>query len=122
MPSRLDPGTELPPRTVVARNTAAHEAGSIHDDAKAARHGYRGGLVPGVTLLAYLTPTLLEAFGEAWPQRGRPRARSPRRGSDGETLSARATVSDADERGVALACRLVGEDGVARVEAEVSCT
>jgi acyl dehydratase len=117
----LQPGERLPPRTVLARNTAAHEAGSIHDDAQAARAGYRGGLVPGVTLLAYLTPSLIEAFGEAWPRRGRLRARFVRPVYDGEALAVRATVASRGGGDVALACTLERADGAACVEAQAAC-
>lgn len=116
---------QLAARTVVARNTAADEAGSIHDDAYATQAGYRGGLVPGVTLLANLTPILVEAFGEAWPQRGRLRARFVRPAYDGETLVLRATVrrrEDGDNAvDIALDCRLEREDGTVCVEAEAAC-
>ncbi len=116
----LQPGLALPPRTVVARNTAAHEAGSIHDDAQAERFGYRGGLVPGVTLLAYLTPSLIAAFGEAWLRRGRLAARFRRPAYHDDTVVARATVSARYERGVSLRCA-VERDGAVCVEAEASC-
>ena len=122
MSSTLRPGQRFPERTVVAQNTAADEAGSIHDDASAARLGYRGGLVPGVTLLAYLTPTLIVAFGAAWPQRGRLRARFLRPAYDGETLRVSSTVSRADDGDVALDCRVGRADGAACVEAEAGCS
>src|SRR3990172_4673791 len=118
----LRPGDALPSRTVVGRNTAADEAGSIHDDAHAARLGYRGGLVPGVTLLAYLTPTLIEAFGAAWPQRGRLRARFLRPAYDGETIRVSSTVARADDGDVALDCRIGRADGLACMEAKAGCS
>lgn len=125
MTVHLEPGSELPPRTVVARNTAADEAESIHDDAYAARLGYRGGLVPGVTLLAYLTSTLLDAFGDPWPRSGRLRARFVRPAYEGESLAVHATVARRDDRfggvDVSLKCRLVRPDGDVCVEAEGSC-
>jgi acyl dehydratase len=117
---KLETGQQLRARTVIARNTAAHEAGSMHDDAYAARMGYRGGLVPGVTLLAYLTPALIDAFGEAWPGRGRLRARFLRPAYDGDALTMRAAVEHGGND-VALACRIEGADGAACVEAEASC-
>jgi hypothetical protein len=48
-----DPGVrEIAERQVKARNTSAQ----IHDDDATARTlGFRGGLVPGVTVYAYLT-------------------------------------------------------------------
>ncbi len=117
----LRPGNQLPDRIVVARNTAAADVGSIHDDAYATRMGYRGGLVPGVTLLAYCTPTLIDAFGEEWVQRGRLRARFLRPAYDGETLAVRAAVTRAEGGDVTLGCRIERADGTACIEAEASC-
>ncbi len=118
---KLEADQALPARSIVARNTAAGEAGSIHDDAYAARMGYRGGLVPGVTLLAQCTPTLIDTFGEAWPERGRLRARFVRPAYDGETLALRAAVERAEGDDVTLACRIERSDDGACVEIEASC-
>src|SRR5713101_4944345 len=41
-----------------------------HDEAIARRYGFRGGLVPGVTVYAYMTHPLAEAFGTGWLERG----------------------------------------------------
>jgi hypothetical protein len=60
-----------PALRVVARNLAAEEAYSIHDDAKARAAGYAAGLVTGVTLLGYVTRVLERRFGRAWLSRGR---------------------------------------------------
>jgi acyl dehydratase len=121
----LIPGRALAPRTVQARNTEAHLTGSVHDDEQARRLGYLGGLVPGVTLLAYLTPTLLDAFGAWWPQRGRLRARFRRPVYAGEELVVRAivTANKAQQGGqeVTLACTIGGDGEDQRVEAEARC-
>jgi len=50
---------------VTARNTAAQSENAIHDDEVARQYGFRGGLVPGVTVYAYLTHPLVEAWGRA---------------------------------------------------------
>jgi acyl dehydratase len=111
----------LPTRHVVARNTAAGEADSIHDDAYATRAGYRGGLVPGVTLLAYLTATLIDAYGAAWPERGRLRARFVRPVYHGEELEVRAAFARRGGAGSVLECRIERSDGAIAVEAEAAC-
>ena len=46
---------ELPPYRVRAKNTSAYSQNKIHDDAVARRLGFKGGLVPGVTIYAYMT-------------------------------------------------------------------
>ena len=43
-------GMLLPPHTLRAHNDAAASANKIHDDAVAAQYGFRGGLVPGVSV------------------------------------------------------------------------
>ena len=53
-----------------ARNTATRSENRIHDDAVARRYGFGGGLVPGVTVYAYLTRPIVEAWGPAWLERG----------------------------------------------------
>ena len=55
---------------VRARNTSADSDNKIHDDQVAASYGFRGGLVPGVTVYAYMTVPLVERFAEAWLERG----------------------------------------------------
>ncbi len=78
--------SEGPALAVVARNLAANEAYSIHDDAKARAAGFRGGLVTGVTLLGYVTRALEDRFGRPWLSRGRIHIRFRRPVYDGQRL------------------------------------
>lgn len=55
---------------VVARNAAQRSENKIHEDGVARAHGFRGGLVPGVTLYAYLMHPVLEAYGRPWLESG----------------------------------------------------
>src|SRR5258707_14138640 len=55
---------------VRARTTSAYSENEIHDDTVAASYGFRGGLVPGVTVYAYMTVPLVERFGLDWLERG----------------------------------------------------
>lgn len=55
---------------VRAVNTALDSENKIHDDAVAARYGFRGGLVPGVTVYGYLAQAVCEHFGADWLERG----------------------------------------------------
>lgn len=61
--------------SLVAFNTATASANKIHDDEVARRFGFRGGLVPGVDVYAYLCHPPVEAWGRAWLERGTMRAR-----------------------------------------------
>ncbi|HWC37710.1 MAG TPA: hypothetical protein VG476_04225 [Acidimicrobiales bacterium] len=60
----------IAPYRLRARNTAARSENRIHDDAVARRYGFGGGLVPGVTVYAYLTRPVVQAWGVAWLERG----------------------------------------------------
>ena len=63
-------GSVLPEYRVKARNTSASSENKIHDDTIARRYGFGGGLVPGITVYAYVTHPLVEAFGRDWLERG----------------------------------------------------
>ncbi|MEE9282130.1 MAG: hypothetical protein V3V67_18340 [Myxococcota bacterium] len=54
----------------VAYNQATESENKIHDDSVARRYGFRGGLVPGVTVYAYLVHPAIEAWGLDWLSRG----------------------------------------------------
>ena len=56
----------LETRTLVAFNTATASTNRIHDDEVARTFGFRGGLVPGVDVYAYLTQPPVAAWGTAW--------------------------------------------------------
>jgi hypothetical protein len=51
---------------VHAINTAVTSENKIHDDAIAAKYGFKGGLVPGVAVYGYMAVPVIEAFGPAW--------------------------------------------------------
>ena len=60
----------LPPYHVSAYNTAKASENKIHDDATAKRFGFRGGLVGGVHVYAYMTHLPVLRWGRAWLERG----------------------------------------------------
>ena len=53
-----------------ALNIAAASRGSIHDDAKAAELGFKGGLVSGLVHNEQFVPVALDLFGPQWLERG----------------------------------------------------
>jgi len=55
---------------VKAHNTATDSENKIHDDRIAAAYGFRGGLVPGVTVYGYMIPPVIERLGRRWLERG----------------------------------------------------
>jgi acyl dehydratase len=60
----------LPPYRLRAHNAATASENKIHDDEVARRHGFAGGLVPGITVFGYLTRPAVELWGQAWLERG----------------------------------------------------
>jgi hypothetical protein len=54
----------------VAYNHAGESENEIHSDEVARRYGFRGGLVPGVSVYAYLVHPAVEAWGLDWLARG----------------------------------------------------
>ena len=84
-----------------ARNTSSSSENKIHDDETARRFGFRGALVPGVTVYAYLTHPLVEAFGAAWLERGTASVRFTKPIHDGEEVHVAGTVTARDAKRVA---------------------
>lgn len=102
--------SELPVHRVRAHNSALQSENKIHDDAIAAKYGFRGGLVPGVNVYGYLTTPAVREFGPAWLERGWAEVRFLQPFYAGEEVIARA---ERDEHG-RIVVRGEGEDGVLR--------
>jgi acyl dehydratase len=91
----------LPDYRVKARNTSSNSENKIHDDATARRYGFRGALVPGVTVYAYLTEPLVAAFGPAWLERGTATVRFHRPVMEGEEVHVTGSITARDARSIA---------------------
>jgi len=89
----------LPDYRVKAVNTSSDSENKIHDDATARRYGFAGGLVPGVTVYAYLTQPLAVAFGHAWVQRGTASVKFVKPVLDGEDVHVSGEVTARDPQG-----------------------
>jgi acyl dehydratase len=90
----------LSPYRVKARNTSQQSENAIHHDDVARRYGFRGGLVPGVTVYAYLTEPLVATFGAAWLERGTANVRFHKPVMDGEDLEVTGVVLTRDATGI----------------------
>jgi acyl dehydratase len=91
----VDPAP-LEPRSLVARNTATASTNRIHDDEVARSFGFRGGLVPGVDVYAYLTQPPAAAWGRAWLEGGALEARFAQPVYDGDRVEVVPLGSRAD--------------------------
>lgn len=89
-----------------AFNTATASENKIHDDAIARRVGFRGGLVPGVEVFAYMAHMPVARWGRSWLERGQAECRFLKPVYDGAVARVTAT-----EDGDALAlCVTSGQD------------
>lgn len=95
-----------------ARNTSADSENKIHDDATAANYGFRGGLVPGITVFAYMTVPIVERFGLDWLERGSMQVKFHQPFYDGEEVIVRAEA-DASGNPINIAITAQREDGIA---------
>ena len=74
---------------VEAYNTATESTNKIHDDEVARTYGFRGGLVPGVDVYAYLTHVPAERWGLDWLAHGAITARFAQPVYDGHVVVGR---------------------------------
>ena len=85
--------SRIGPHRVSAYNTSKQSENKIHDDAVAKRFGFRGGLVPGVDVMAYMMHLPVSKWGRAFLERGLIEARFVKPVYDGETADVTAEES-----------------------------
>lgn len=95
---------------VRARNTSVDSENKIHDDAIAASYGFRGGLVPGITVYAYMTVPIVERFGLDWLESGSMQSKFHRPFYDGEEAIVRAEA-DMNSGPIKISVTAAREDG-----------
>ena len=83
---------------VRARNTAPQSENKIHDDAVAASYGFKGGLVPGVTVYGYLASVVVGELSPQWMQSGSMSVRFQSPFYDGDQVCIQAEKVGADLR------------------------
>jgi acyl dehydratase len=92
---------------VIACNWATASENKIHDDTVARQFGFRGGLVPGVTLYAYIARTILDAHGIAWLSGGQASVRFLQPAYEGESVVA----THNEEEGHDMPLAVIGLNG-----------
>jgi hypothetical protein len=102
-------GTALPEYRVSA--TPTHDAweNKIHEDGLARAFGFRGGLVPGVTVYSWMTHPVVAALGRAWLDHGTFSVRFAKPVYFGETVTVRASVAARSKEEVTIQARVVNE-------------
>lgn len=118
MPGLLEKNTNLAPLRILPINSSANSKGSIHDDEKAREMGYRGGLVGGSTILAYMSRLMFENFGPAWLAGSTLSGRLRRPVYEGAEVSVEGTV--VEEATAANGSRVTVELRVVTPEGEVA--
>ena len=103
---RAASNTPLPTHSVRAVNLSASSENKIHDDTVAQRFGFKGALVPGVEVFAYMAHVPVAHFGRAWLERGDAECRFLKPVYDGNIAGVTA-VHDGD--GLALSVESNGE-------------
>ncbi len=100
----------MKPISVTARNYAAASDNKMHEDATAARFGFRGGLVPGVGVYGYMTMPIARELGLDWLERGAMWGKFLKPVYDGETVQVHAEIAS---RGpLVIETRVVNSEGV----------
>ena len=99
-------------RTVTAKvGSDPRYKGSIHDDASAAKFGFKSALVPGPTVCSYMTHMFVEAWGEDWIRHGTIFERNRRPVYEGQTVTATATPIQKTADGLSVSVVLCLPDG-----------
>jgi hypothetical protein len=98
--------------SVEAYNTAVDSTNRMHDDAVARTYGFRGGLVPGVDVWAYMTQPCIDRWGDAFLTASTMHARFVSPVYDGEIVAA--TLDDDGTLTV------TGQDGTVRATGTAS--
>jgi len=102
--------------SATALNTAPDSENRIHSDELAQQYGFEGGLVPGVTISAYLVHPLIEHWGMNWLDRGYANCRITSPLYDNERFDVKTDIVDAAKAHTTL----VRGNGVVSANAEVA--
>ncbi len=93
---------QLPDYEVAAFNFAEASDNKIHSDETAGDYGFRGGLVPGVAVYAYMTVPVVKALGRDWIEKGDMTGKFIKPIYDGETVTVKARVAAVDPMRIIL--------------------
>ena len=108
---KLKVGDLLPTYTVRAHNAATHSDNKIHEDSVAKQYGFRGGLVPGVTVHAYMTRPMADGLGLDWVERGAMSARFMKPLYEGDQCRVEAKVTAVSADAVEFEVSASNQDG-----------
>ena len=101
---------------VVTHNDATATENKIHSDEVAQKYGFRGGLVPGVTVFGHMTYPLVSTFGERWLAKAMGEVRLSKPAYEGEQLT---IDTQADGDGYLVTARNDAGDLLARLTSHI---
>jgi len=105
-------GAQLPDYRVRAFNNAADSTNLIHSDEHARRYGFRGGLVPGVSVFAYMSRSLVEFLGRPWLEHGAADVLFRKPIYDGEDVRVSGSLTGVRQDGtLAIECQVCNSKG-----------
>jgi len=104
-------GTTLPDYPVSAKATADPFENKIHEDRLAREFGFRGGLVPGVTVYAWMTHPIVAALGPAWLDHGTFSVRFAKPVYFDEPVTVRASVAANSKDEITIQARALNAEG-----------
>jgi hypothetical protein len=106
-------GSLLPEYRTKALNAGSNTGNLIHHDEYARRYGFRGGLVPGASLYAYMTRSLVEFLGRDWLERGSAEVRFVHPVYEGEEIRISGCLSSITKSGtLQIDCEGANSQGV----------
>ena len=94
--------------SATALNTAPDSENRIHSDELAREYGFEGGLVPGVTISAYLVHPLVELWGKNWLDSGYANCRITSPLYDGEAFDVETDIVDPSRANTTLTLMILG--------------
>ena len=112
--------TKPAPYQVRTHNTSTQSENRMHSDDVARQFGFKGGLVPGVTVFAHMTQPMVARHGEAWLACGTADVSFAKPAYEGELL----TVNTVDNTDGSHTLTCLNEQGteLARMSAAVPAT
>jgi len=109
---------KINPWSATALNTAPESKNRIHGDDLARQYGFEGGLVPGVTISAYLVHPLIEHWGKNWLDKGYANCRITSPLYDEELFEVKTNIVNSSEANTTL----TRKNGIVSAYAEVALT
>jgi acyl dehydratase len=104
-------GTALPEYAARATMPSESSENKIHEDGLAREMGFRGGLVPGVTVYAWMTHPVVVALGPAWLDRGSFSVRFSKPVYFGERVSVHSSVAARSGEAITVQASVLNEAG-----------